>query len=202
MKSASAAGIQAAAGNERQVAARGGVEAGRHALVEDQVEQRLEGAAPLRRRLAQGPAQRGGPGDIAANRLARQRVDEVDAAGRHPSGLNPHLGGGRFHGHAASLVAGTGAPNRAALRPPAGPHRLTAGAPKYHDIDRMEVEVRANPDSRDLRGRLLFAYAEDDRTLTDPRRLVHIKWFIERHPEDDICRSPLAQPDPQRQPVA
>ena len=74
--------------------------------------------------------------------------------------------------------------------------------PKYHDIDRLEAEVRAAPDSRALRERLLFAYAEDDRTLTDPRRIAHLRWFVRYHPDDDVCRSPLAQPDPRRQPDA
>jgi tetratricopeptide (TPR) repeat protein len=74
--------------------------------------------------------------------------------------------------------------------------------PKYHDIDRLEADLRIAPDSKAVRERLLFAYAEDDRTLVDPRRVAHIRWFIAHHPDDDVCRSPLVQPDPRRQPDA
>ncbi len=74
--------------------------------------------------------------------------------------------------------------------------------PTYHEIERLEAALRAAPDDPALRERLLFAYAEDDRTLADPRRVGHIRWFITHRPDDEICRSPLTQPDPRRQPAA
>jgi predicted Zn-dependent protease len=72
----------------------------------------------------------------------------------------------------------------------------------YHEIERLESELQAAPDSPDRRERLLFAYAEDDRTLSDPRRFAHIRWFIQRHPDHPVCRTPLAKPDPERHPEA
>ncbi len=74
--------------------------------------------------------------------------------------------------------------------------------PIYHEIERLEAALRLAPDDPALRERLLFAYAEDDRTLADPRRVGHIRWFITHRPDDEICRSPLTQPDPRRQPAA
>ncbi|MGE0359640.1 MAG: tetratricopeptide repeat protein [Vicinamibacterales bacterium] len=72
----------------------------------------------------------------------------------------------------------------------------------YHDIERLEAELMADPSSVDRRERLLFAYAEDDRTLSDPRRFAHIRWFIRHHPAHRVTASPLAHPDPRRHPEA
>lgn len=72
----------------------------------------------------------------------------------------------------------------------------------YHDIERLEAELMSDPTSAERRERLLFAYAEDDRTLSDPRRFAHIRWFIRHHPDHRIAASPLAHPDPTRHPAA
>lgn len=62
----------------------------------------------------------------------------------------------------------------------------------YHEIERLEGELMADSHSVERRERLLFAYAEDDRTLSDPRRFAHIRWFIRHHPTHQICATPLA----------
>jgi hypothetical protein len=72
----------------------------------------------------------------------------------------------------------------------------------YHEIERLEGELMADSQSVERRERLLFAYAEDDRTLSDPRRFAHIRWFIRHHPTHQICATPLAQPSPARHPEA
>lgn len=72
----------------------------------------------------------------------------------------------------------------------------------YHDIERLEAELMSDPASAERRERLLFAYAEDDRTLSDPRRFAHIRWFIRHHPGHRIAASPLAHPDPTRHAAA
>jgi hypothetical protein len=72
----------------------------------------------------------------------------------------------------------------------------------YHEIERLEGELMSDPQSIERRERLLFAYAEDDRTLSDPRRFAHIRWFVRHHPDHQVCTTPLAQPSPVRHPEA
>lgn len=72
----------------------------------------------------------------------------------------------------------------------------------YHDIERLEADLMSDPASVERRERLLFAYAEDDRTLSDPRRFAHIRWFVRHHPAHRAAASPLAHPDPRRHPDA
>lgn len=72
----------------------------------------------------------------------------------------------------------------------------------YHEIERLEGDLMADSQSVERRERLLFAYAEDDRTLSDPRRFAHIRWFIRHHPGHQVCATPLAQPSPTRHPDA
>ena len=70
-------------------------------LVEDEIEQRLERTAQLGRRLTQRAAQRGRRLDVAADRLARQAGDEVDAARGHGLGHGAHLVGSKLEIHAS-----------------------------------------------------------------------------------------------------
>jgi tetratricopeptide (TPR) repeat protein len=64
----------------------------------------------------------------------------------------------------------------------------------------LESELIHDPDSHDLRERLLSAYAENRETYLDPRRIEHIRWFIHNHPGDTICRTPFVHVDPDELP--
>ena len=68
------------------------------------------------------------------------------------------------------------------------------------DLSELESELIHDPDSYDLRERLLSAYAENSDTRLDPRRIEHIRWFIRNHPGATICRTPFVHVYPDRQP--
>lgn len=68
------------------------------------------------------------------------------------------------------------------------------------DLSELESELTKDPDSYDLRQRLLSAYAENRQTYVDPRRIEHIRWFIRNHPGDGVCQSPYVHVDPDQSP--
>jgi tetratricopeptide (TPR) repeat protein len=68
------------------------------------------------------------------------------------------------------------------------------------DVAALESELIHDPDSYDLRERLLSAYAENRETCRDPRRVDHIRWFIRHHPGGVICRTPLVHVYPDERP--
>jgi tetratricopeptide (TPR) repeat protein len=69
-------------------------------------------------------------------------------------------------------------------------------------VTELESHLANDPDSYDLRTRLLSAYAEDEEGHGDPRRIEHIRWFIRNHPEDAMCRTPFVHVHPDRWPDA
>ena len=68
------------------------------------------------------------------------------------------------------------------------------------DLSELESELIQDPDSYELRERLLSAYAENSNTCLDPRRIEHIRWFIRNHPGDIMCRTPFVHVYPDQLP--
>lgn len=58
-------------------------------------------------------------------------------------------------------------------------------------IAKLEEQVLADPDSRDLREELMSEYV-GARLLDSPRRYEHILWYVRHHPRHNFARCPLA----------
>jgi GNAT superfamily N-acetyltransferase len=72
----------------------------------------------------------------------------------------------------------------------------------HHDeeLAALESELIHDPDSYELRERLVSAYAENRETFRDPRRIDHIRWFIRNHPGGVVCRTPFVHVYPDELP--
>jgi hypothetical protein len=64
------------------------------------------------------------------------------------------------------------------------------------DIEELEAQVAAEPDSEDVRGDLLLEYCGHPELQGDPRRICHIRWYVQRFPRSATCRSPMVAVDP------
>jgi hypothetical protein len=64
------------------------------------------------------------------------------------------------------------------------------------EIAGLEAELLANPDSLELRERLLEAYGADPNLVGHPGRTANIRWFIDHDPGNHYARTPFMAVSP------
>jgi hypothetical protein len=58
-------------------------------------------------------------------------------------------------------------------------------------IEALEAQLRGEPESVELREELLGLYS-NPAFQEDPRKVVHVLWFVQHHPRTSFARCPLA----------
>ena len=70
------------------------------------------------------------------------------------------------------------------------------------EIDRLNVAIAQDPDSEDLRERLLALLSCDADGYSHPRRFELIAWFLKNNPRHPVWSTPLTEVDPVAAPEA
>lgn len=69
-----------------------------------------------------------------------------------------------------------------------------------HAVAELEAALALDSESLELRERLLELYASATEPEPVQRRMGHIRWFISRHPENFLCRTPFLHFDHEAHP--